>query len=147
MFCVTRVAMNASSLILLTIHALKKPVATPASKTTAIVRINGTFFESNNAASVPQKAAREPGDRSFCPAMIRYVCPTATRPTSEAATSRFTIFAHVRKFLFKNVNNANTIMIAAIKISLSPPILFKMLFFSFLVSILLICFLPHHSQA
>ena len=49
--------------------------------------------------------------------------------------------------LFKNVNNANTIMIAAIKISLSPPILFKMLFFSFLVSILLICFLPHHSQA
>ena len=71
MFCVTSVAMNASSLILFTIHALKSPTRTPASKTTMIATIIGISLESSNAASVPQKAASEPGDRSFCPAMIR----------------------------------------------------------------------------
>ena len=68
---VTRVAINASSLILFTIHALKIPTAAPTTRVIRTAGRNGIPQLISSAASTPDSAARDPGDRSFWPAMIR----------------------------------------------------------------------------
>ena len=63
--CVTRVAINASRWILLTINALKYPTTAPQRMVSATAAANGIPFPTKSAATTPEKAAREPGDKSF----------------------------------------------------------------------------------
>lgn len=63
--------MKASSLILLTMKALQRPTAIPARIVITQVTMNGTPMPTRVAARTPEKAASDPGDRSFCPAMMR----------------------------------------------------------------------------
>ena len=90
---VTRVAMKASSLILVTIQELNSPTTTPPSRVSRTAGTAGTPQLSSSASSTPEKAARDPGERSFWAAMIRYVWPMATMPTSEIACRILVMFA------------------------------------------------------
>ena len=71
MDCVTKVAINASSLILFTIHALNNPTTTDAPRVRRIASTMGVPFATKSATITPENAARDPGDKSFCPAIIK----------------------------------------------------------------------------
>lgn len=96
MVWVTSVAMKASSLMQLTIQALNSPQSTPQPRVKRTATGIGSPHCRNRATATPQKAHKDPGDRSFWPAIIRYVWPTATMPTRDAATRRLTKFVQVR---------------------------------------------------
>ena len=74
-------------MILAIIHALNRPAiaATRIVITSDIPKLN-PHTDVSSAANTPENAATDPGDRSFRPAIIKYVSPIATRPTRLAAT-------------------------------------------------------------
>ena len=68
---VTSVAMKASILILLTIQELKIPTAAPAASVMSAAITKGSPMLTSVAHRTPVNAATDPGERSFCPAIIR----------------------------------------------------------------------------
>ena len=46
-------------------NALKKPTAAPQTIVTITAAANGIHFDTRSAATTPENAASEPGDRSF----------------------------------------------------------------------------------